>query len=127
MFSRWRARAEGGLETTELQRRLATVERALELRIHDRAQAEVDHIASQAAAVLLDSLAEVTSACLTVGSLVIVKFDKGGSSVVLAHTLSPAEMLALHTYPELRMHPDKFFDALAAAVSGLDRGPTEPI
>jgi hypothetical protein len=120
IFDRWRAKAKDALSAEEAVIRLAKVERAVELRLLDLEQAQVNDQESLAIARLIESLAEIPEACIVVGSLVLVKLQRSGQPVFLSRSLSPREMKALERFPELHKDPGRFFEALSLAVSELD-------
>jgi hypothetical protein len=74
---------------------------------------------ANAVAGLLDALVDVSTGCVLLRSLVVVKVQRSGESVVKARTLSGQEMQVLARYPELIQRPETFFDSLAFAVSEL--------
>jgi hypothetical protein len=114
--SSW-ARIKKALSSKEVRDRLTKVERAIELAGLDRPQAEVDLLATQAVHTLLVTLADIPSACVRVGSILLVKHQAPEGPVILARTLSQLEIRTLERFPEIQRQPDKVFEALAVAIS----------
>jgi hypothetical protein len=120
IFKRAKALAKSGLTSEELATRLVKVERALELEYLDQKQAAVDVQEAEAATKLIGSLSEVPQACLRLGSLLVVKYQDQGASVVLIRNLSQSELHALERFPEIQKNPRQALDALATAVASSD-------
>jgi hypothetical protein len=97
--------------------RLMKVERAIELAGLDVRQAEVDVMATQAVQNLLVALADVPSACVRLGSILLVKHSAPTGQIILARSLSQLEIRTLERFPEIQRQPDKVFEALAVAIS----------
>lgn len=119
-FRRGRARAKNALRSEELQARLHKLERAIELAGLDLHQAEVDQRQARAVSDLITSLKDTPNACARVGSLLLVKTTTDAGEVIMARTLSQAEMSALDRFPEIQMHPHKALQSLAAAVDAAE-------
>lgn len=120
IFRRSKATAKNGLSSEALRSRLAKVERAVELQAIDVHQAQADKTASEAVAALLRELKDVPSACLRIQSILLVKFPGPEGPVLLARTMSQAEIIALDKFPEIQSRPDRALAALATAVQSLD-------
>lgn len=110
---RFSVKAQDGLTAAEALDRLAVIERALTLQLHDKHQAAVNSQEGATVANLIQALNQTPSACLVFGSLVIVKFEKDGKPEVHARQLSAAEIKALERYPDLHKKPETFFESLA--------------
>lgn len=117
MFRWWRSKAQAGLTSSEVRDRSTKLEHALQLQILDKHQAEVNSREGETVANLLDSLEGVSAACITVGSLVILKYETDAGPVFHARQLSPSELRAVERFPDLHKNPKKFFESLADAVA----------
>ncbi|GIH15680.1 hypothetical protein [Rugosimonospora africana] len=72
---------------------------------------------------LLTALDEVPVACLSVGSLFIVKsVDAAGNAMIQVRTLSPQELRVLEEFPEIQRVPNQALDKLAFAVAQRSLG-----
>jgi hypothetical protein len=108
------------LSTEEMQRRLAAVERAVQVAGLDKRQAEVDSTQADAVQTLISSLKGIDRACIRVGSVLLVKYPVQGKPVVLVRNLSPREVRALERFPEIQQQPDRVFSALAVALDTVE-------
>ncbi len=122
IFRRAKAVAREAVTSEELRTSLIKIERALELRISDRPQAEVDVREAEAARTLLSGLSDVPQACVRLGSIFVVKYQDAGGPVVLIRNLSQLELHALERFPEIQRNPRQALDALATAVASDDLG-----
>jgi hypothetical protein len=117
IFRRYFASIRKGFSSAQVQERASKAERALELLTIDSKQAQVDGQAAAAVQSLVSSLSEIPTACVRVGSILLVKYTSIDGAVVLVRTLSQAEIRALERFPEIQRRPDKVLDALAFAVA----------
>lgn len=115
-LARWRSKVQTGLSSSEVRSRLVKVERAVELAHLDKAQAEVDAKEAEAFAHLLKALEDVPSACIRIGSLLVVKFrDARDQPFVFCRTLSQLELRVMEKYPEIQKTPSEVLTHLAMA------------
>jgi ribosomal protein S13 len=116
------AKVKKTLTSDDMKELKAKTERALELRLLDRDQAEVDNKIAEALTKIVASLADVQSACVRAGSILLVKYTGPQGSVILTRNLSPLEIRAFEKFPEIQKEPQKALESLALAISDL----TEP-
>jgi hypothetical protein len=97
----------------------ATLQQALGLRAATLAQAEVDSKQAAAAAGLIDSLAPISTACVKVGSVLVLKYalTPGSDPVLLVRTLSAREVQAIDRYPAILKNPLTALDGLSMAMA----------
>jgi hypothetical protein len=107
------------LTSTDVADRLTKVERALELHSIDVKQVEVDEKAAKVVAELMGALQDVPSACIKVGSTLLIKYERGDRPVVLSRQLSQLELRAWEKFPEIQKEPSKAIEALSLAIEGL--------
>jgi cold shock CspA family protein len=87
---------------------VARIERAVQVRLLDQQQADVDVKQAEAVAHLMTGLENQESACIQVGSLFLIKV--GGTLVV--RNLTPQEMSFLSRYPTALSSPAQVLGAL---------------
>ena len=121
IFKRSRAAMRGLTTSREVRERLIKLERALELIVVDRKQAEFDSAEALAVQQLLESLRDVQRACIRVGSILVVKYVSGSEAVVLVRNLSQLEVRAMERYPEIQLKPEVAFSALATAIASMEK------
>jgi hypothetical protein len=119
IFRRSWATVRRGLSSREISDQVAKVERALELIALDSRQAEVDRTAADAVSNLVATMAEIPTACVRVGSILLIKYVNSAGPVVLIRTLSPIEVRVLERYPELQMEPPKVLEGLSVAIASV--------
>jgi hypothetical protein len=107
-FRRFKARTGRPETARTLQTRLAKVERALELQVLDRPQAEIDSAQADAVAKLLLALSSTPSALVQIGSVLLIKVD----GVPVVRNLTHSELAHLARNPMLLKDP-------AAVLRGL--------
>jgi hypothetical protein len=117
IFRKYFASIRRGFSSAQVQERASKAERALELLTIDSKQAQVDGQAAAAVQSLVSSLGEIPTACVRVGSILLVKYASIDGAVVLVRTLSQAEIRVLERFPEIQRRPDKVLEALAFAVA----------
>jgi hypothetical protein len=125
-FRRAKAAAMEAATSQEMRERLIQVERIIELNILGSKQAAVDVQEAQAARMLIESIADIPQACLTLGSVLVVKYQDAGGPVLLSRNLSQLEVHALERFPEIQKNPRQVLDALATAVTFGGQGETKP-
>lgn len=120
IFRRSRAWLSKVASSTDFQDRLAKVERAFELAALDGRQADYDSQEVATVRDLIESLQDISNACIRVGSILLIKYSVAGEPVVLMRNLSQVEIRALERFPEIQQHPERAFQALAAAIEAMD-------
>jgi hypothetical protein len=80
-------------------------------------QAEVNSREGETIANLTRALAQVPAACITIGSLVILKYQVDGQPILHPRELTAREMRALERFPDLQKNPARFLESLADAVA----------
>jgi hypothetical protein len=66
-------------------------------------------------------LGNITSACVRIGSMLIVKYpDSQGSDMVLVRQLSALELRTLERFPGIQRDPCNAIEMLAAAVMAAE-------
>lgn len=120
-FTRIVFRVKSGLTREDVAQRLVKVERALEIGLLDLKQAEVDRALAEALHEVMQGLEENESACIRLGTLLIIRIvDASSRSVVLSRSLSQREVKVLEQYPEIQQRPEKVLSSLAFALSQED-------
>jgi len=117
IFRRYYSIIRRGVSSVEVRERAIKAERALELLAIDGRQAQVDGQAAAAVQSLVNSLKDVPTACVRIGSILLIKYTKVDGPVVLVRTLSQVEIRTLEKYPEIQRQPEKTLDALAIALT----------
>jgi hypothetical protein len=102
-----------------VQERPIKVEGPLEVQFIDLNQAEVDSKEAEAVARLVESLADIPSAVVRVGSISMIKFSTPDGAVVQTRTLSQIEIRAMERFPETQINPRIALEALSNAVLTL--------
>jgi hypothetical protein len=95
------ARFRKWLSSDQADEAIARIERAVQVRLVDQPQAEVDAKQAQAVAQLATSLQRQENACVQVGSLLILKVD----GILAVRNLTPGEMSYLRTCPSALATP----------------------
>jgi hypothetical protein len=93
------------------------VEQAIQLQLLDKHRADVNGREGETVANLIRSLEGVSSACITIGSLVILKYQVDGEPCFHARQLTATELNAVERFPDLHKHPERFFESLADAAA----------
>jgi hypothetical protein len=114
------AKLRQGLTSDDVKEFSAQVQRSIELRLLDGSQSEIDIKQAEAFSMVVESLADVPSACVRTGSILMVKYPGPGGPVVMSRNLSQLEIKTLEKHPEIQRTPQQAFDALALAISSLD-------
>jgi len=104
----------------------AMLQQALGLKVAMLNQAEVDSKQAGAAAALIAALAAVPTACVKVGSLLVIKYrdSPNADPVVLVRSLSSREIQAIDHYPAILKHPHTALDALNMAIAAEEPSET---
>ncbi len=100
----------------------AMLQQALGLRVAMLNQAEVDSKQAAAAADLITAVAAVPTACVKVGSLLLIKYAVAPNDdpIVLVRSLSPREVQAIDRYPAILKNPETALDALNMAIAAAE-------
>ncbi|MEZ0107999.1 cold shock CspA family protein [Catenulispora sp. EB89] len=109
-------RSKEALTSREVKDRLRRVERAFELGLLDKPQAEVNATQAEAVAKTLESIRDQNEALLQIGSLLIIK----RRGVPIVRNLTYDEMAHLQRNP-LLVNPDMVIEALQAYQDGAAR------
>jgi hypothetical protein len=102
---------------------MAKVQRAIDMHLLHQRQAEINSKEGKTVAELFAALEEVPSACITIGSLVVLKYQVNGTTQLGARQLTDEEIKAVERYPDLHLRPDRFFEGLAEAVACIRAEP----
>jgi hypothetical protein len=101
------------LTQKQVQERLEKAERALQANYLDKPQAEANKYQAEAASSLISALNGTSTACIQVGSLLVVKATaKSGECAVMARTLSPSELKLLEENQAMLKSPEQILDWL---------------
>ena len=119
-FRRARVVSREPATAEELRERLIQLDRLIELKALDPKQAAVNVREEKAARMLIDAIADIPQACLRLGSVLVVKYQDAGGSVLLTRNLSQLEMHALERFPEILENPSQALEALAEAAASDD-------
>ncbi|MEA5362907.1 hypothetical protein VA596_25465 [Amycolatopsis sp., V23-08] len=117
IFRRSWSRVKGFLKSDEVAELREKAGRALEIQGLMIPEADVTFKLSQSASQLIASVADVPSACLRLGSILLIKYTLDTSGpVLLVRNLSTSEILALERYPEIQKNPSMALEMLATAI-----------
>ena len=92
--------------------RIKKAERAAEIAILDKPQAEANQCQAEAASSLISSLGEIANACIQAGSLLVVKATNNGKSSIIARTLTPMELKHLEENQAVLRKPGEILEWL---------------
>jgi len=120
IFRKAKAWLRRGLDADEAVKYRAKLEHAVELVAIGERQARVDQAEAAAFSTALASITDIPSACLIVGSLLIVKFTDGQGPVVLVRPLSALELRTLERCPGIQRDPRTALETLATAIAALE-------
>lgn len=95
--------------TSEIEKRLKKAERALELAVLNEPQSIIDKNLAEAAATLIKSLENQNEAVVSLGSLLVIKFNGN----VYIKNLSPMQAKFLEDAPEIIIEPKKLLERLS--------------
>jgi hypothetical protein len=101
----------------EIQERLIKIERIAETKLLDKPQAEANKDHAAAVATIMKSLENVSSACVQIGNILLVKHTSGTnksakSASVMVRTLNAVEMRALEKNQTLLRDPARIIQKL---------------
>jgi len=117
-FSRWIARSRDFLSQPEVEERLGRLERAAELEILHKRQAQVDQVLAAAVGELLRACETQPNAVLQVGSMLVVKItDQRGVARLGVRTLPPDEAAELERSKDLLLSPADLWKFVASGVT----------
>lgn len=116
-FRRMFARTKRMSTNPEVVDRLEKVERAVEIQVLHRQQAEIDSAQGGAVANLLQALDGTDQAIIQIGSLLIVKVD--GTPIV--RNLTQSELAHLEKNPRLQSDPGTILGELQQATQEMER------
>lgn len=88
-------------------------QRALELVALESRQAEVNNKNASSVANVIHSLENIPSACIRVGSLLLVKYSGPERPVIMTKTLSDREIRTFERYPGIQKDPKTVIEHLA--------------
>jgi hypothetical protein len=114
-FKKWFVKSTDTLSRPEVTERLDKVERAIDLQILNRPQADIDEKQSAAIANLIKALENIPNAAIQSGSVLVVKLTTPNGSVIQARTLSQDEMVQLENNQLLLQDPSRVLYELSAA------------
>jgi len=100
-FRSFLARTRRRMTSPEFRAHMAKLERALELQVVHKAQAEVDAAQGKAVAELITSLASTSNAMIQAGSLLVIKIE----GEIIVRNLTQVELLHLERNPVLLRAP----------------------
>jgi hypothetical protein len=120
IFRRAKAKLQPGIDADEAMKLRIKLEHAVELVAIGERQAKVDQAEAAAFSTALASIADIPSACLIVGSLLIVKFIDSQGPIVLVRPLSALEMRTLERCPGIQRDPSTALETLATAIAALE-------
>src|SRR5439155_22633610 len=106
----------GFFSRTDVQHRLQKAERAIEVAYLDKPQAEANEHQAKAASELIHALEKTSSACVQVGSLLVVKATgPDGKCGIVARTLTHTELRRIEENTEILRRPDEILAWLHTA------------
>ena len=111
-------RTAGVFTQDEVRKRLDTAERAVEVKLLNKPQAEANNLQAAGAASLIDALTKVPNACIQVGTLLLVKeTDAADKSALVVRTLTQEELKRLEEEPPMLRRPGAILELLQAPAS----------
>ena len=106
-------RSKEAISKKELTKKLKKAERAAEIAVLDKPQAEANLCQAQAASDLISSLSNTKNACIQAGSLLVLKTtNKNNESSIIVRTLTPLELEYLEENQAILRKPEKILDWL---------------
>jgi hypothetical protein len=113
------AKIKVALTSDEVRDLIAKAERAVEVRILDSEQADVDYKMAAAVSNIIAALADAPNACIQIGSILFIKYSGPQGSVVLSKNLSLKEIKTLERFPGIQKEPHNVLEYLAVAQESL--------
>jgi cold shock CspA family protein len=120
IFRSAKAKLQRGLDSDEAIKYRAKLEQVVELIAIGERQAKVNNVEAEAVSKALESLTDIPSACVLVGSMLILKFADAQGPVVLVRPLSALELRTLERFPGIQRDPRNAIEMLAAAVMSAE-------
>lgn len=120
-FKRMFAATKDIASSDGVQRRLAKVEEAVELRHVDLVKAERDKVHSEAVLNLSQAMSGQERGVVIIGSLLYIKLTTPSGSQIFSRTLTRDQQELLEMQPELQLDPDRLYQAFFAAKSKPQR------
>lgn len=116
VFKRWWIRVKWGLNSDEMQQRMAKIEAYAESYLNERIS---DNNLKEAQAVteVIGALADIPHACIRVGSFLVLKCTRPEGPIILTRPLSALEIRVLEKFPEIQKDPQTFLDLLGNAIA----------
>ena len=118
-FQRFRLRTVDFVSATEVQERLAKIERALELKMIDGVQSKIDLELSKAAVELTNALTHAEVGIISVGSLFVVKSKWNGVSKIAILSLTQEQMKLVRDHPAMLTDPEVFHRILGTSPKNI--------
>lgn len=116
--------AKKKLSEKDVQDRFTKAERAIQVYLLDKHQADADKSEAEAVAALINSLEGVSEACIQAGSLLVVKStNSSGKVVIISRSLTPLEMSYIEKNISMLKNPKEILDW----IQGQDRKKNQPI
>ena len=118
-FKEWFAKSEEPLSLSELQDKLAKIERALEHKEAKKSRPQIDKAEAKAVATLLASIPKNSDVAMQIGSLLILHIanDDGGVGCTQVRSLSEQELILIEKNPKLLASPRDVMHQLAELLS----------
>jgi hypothetical protein len=112
-WKRFVFRTKDAVTNKEVTDRIKKGERAIEIAVLDKPQAEANLCQAQAASALISSLADTKNACIQAGSLLVVKAtNNDGESSIITRTLTPMVLKHLEENQTVLRKPEEILDWL---------------
>ncbi|MCH8532960.1 MAG: hypothetical protein LAT65_19090 [Saccharospirillum sp.] len=112
-WKRFVFRTKDAVTNKEVTDRVKKGERAIEIAVLDKPQAEANLCQAQAASALISSLANTANACIQAGSLLVVKAtNNNNESSIITRTLTPMELKHLEENQAVLRKPEEILDWL---------------
>jgi hypothetical protein len=110
------------LRHPEVTRRLEKGERAIELKVLDAQQADVDQKQAEATARLIEALRDTPEAVIQAGSVLLVKTSTPVGQSIVCRTLTAEEMIRIKREPGLFEKPVQLLEMIDSGEArvGLD-------
>ncbi len=120
-WKRWTWRSKQALSRPQVQECFDKLQHGAELHALQKPQAEVDRVAADGIATLLNALSDVAHAAMQCGSILLVKtLDRAGDQLVAVRRLSVQEMIQLEKSPNLLNSPQTVLSELERLVTRPD-------
>ena len=107
-FQRFKAAFKYASQSPQALESLVKLQRAIELQLLHKHQAEVDSLQGDAVAKLIESLGSTESAVVQIGSLLLVKLNGG----IVTRNLTQRELAYLEGHPLLYRSPELILEKL---------------